>query len=415
MDEKKSLRKNLFSRIIYDFGNSFFTVAISTMFLAQWLILDNKLPDIWYGWSFALATLLVLISSPVLWAWSDKIERRMPFLKRSTIALIIINGLLARVTLTNLSNKIFVILWLSVVLQYFYQISLIFYNALLKNVSTEDTRGKIAWIGEWLGSLWRIVAILILLPFSNWTIGRFGNIGRLWVFFPSFVISTIFMFPMLIRFKEKKQPIIHATENIYRKTRAGIKQLWTTQKNVWLYLLAFSLISDIVLTMTLYLSIVMGVIYKVGDTMKSLILIIFLTISIIVGYIFGKLADRFGYKKLLVYTCWLLIAVTAIFFYSSAPWVLYVVWIVWWGASGWYFVVTKAFMTKLAPKWELGEYFWLYSTFQKAASITAPLIRWGITLWFIKYPIFKYQMAGTAMMILLIIWTFLMRRVREND
>jgi MFS-type transporter involved in bile tolerance (Atg22 family) len=62
----KVVKKNLLCWIIYDFGNSFFTVAIGAMFLAQWLILDNKVPDIRYGASFSLATVFVLIVSPVL-------------------------------------------------------------------------------------------------------------------------------------------------------------------------------------------------------------------------------------------------------------------------------------------------------------------------------------------------------------
>jgi MFS-type transporter involved in bile tolerance (Atg22 family) len=71
-------------------------------------------------------------------------------------------------------------------------------------------------------------------------------------------------------------------------------------------------------------------------------------------------------------------------------------------------------MIRLSPLGEIGEYFGLYSTFQKAASITAPLLRWGITLWLIQYPVFKYQVAWAAMTILLIVWTILMMRVKEH-
>jgi hypothetical protein len=66
MNEKKIQRRNLWSRVIYDFGNSFLYAAIGAMFLAQWLILDNKVPDIRFGASFSLATAIVLIISPLL-------------------------------------------------------------------------------------------------------------------------------------------------------------------------------------------------------------------------------------------------------------------------------------------------------------------------------------------------------------
>jgi MFS-type transporter involved in bile tolerance (Atg22 family) len=230
---------------------------------------------------------------------------------------------------------------------------------------------------------------------------------------PAFFLSTLFMLPILLRFKEIKQPIVQATENVYKKTRKGIKQLRTTHKNTWLYLLAFSLISDVVLTMTLYLAVVMDAVYRVNDNMKSLILIIFLVLWIISGYILWKLADKFGYKKLIIWTCIMLVITCVIFFSFSSHRALYTIGIVWWAASGWYFVLTRAFMIKLSPTGELWEYFWLYSTFQKAASITAPLIWWWITLRLIQFPVIKYQVAWRAMTILLIIWSILMYKVKE--
>ncbi|MFA7717824.1 MAG: MFS transporter [Candidatus Absconditabacterales bacterium] len=414
LQEKKIQRKNLLCRVIYDFGNSFFIVAIGAMFLAQRLIIDNKVPDIRYGASFSLATILVLFVSPFLGARSDKIGRRMPFLTRSTIALITINGMIALAALSSFPNKVRIVLGLSVILQFFYQISLIFYNALLKDISKETNRGTIAGIGDGLGNLGWIVALFIFLPIANGTFALIGTAGRHQVFLPAFILSTLFMLPMLLRFKEHKQPIIHATQNIYKKTRTGIRQLRTTQKNVGLYLLAFSLISDIVLTMTLYLAVVMDTMYKVGETTKSTVLIIFLIMGMFFGYIFGKFADKFGYKNILILTCVLLTINCIIFFSCTTPWVLYVVGALGGIASGGYFTVTRAFMIRLSPLGEIGEYFGLYSTFQKAASITAPLLRGGITLWLIQYPVFKYQVAGAAMTILLIVGTILMMRVKEH-
>jgi MFS-type transporter involved in bile tolerance (Atg22 family) len=71
-------------------------------------------------------------------------------------------------------------------------------------------------------------------------------------------------------------------------------------------------------------------------------------------------------------------------------------------------------MTKISPTGELGEYFWLYSVFHKFASITAPLIRWWITLRLINYPILKYRVAWFVMCGLLIVGTILMIKVKEK-
>jgi len=98
-----AFRKNIVSWLVYDLGNSFFVTAISGLFLGQWLILDNKLDDIWYGAGFSIATIFVLISSPFLGAWSDRIGKRMPFLKWTTIGLFIFNGLVALVAVSKKS------------------------------------------------------------------------------------------------------------------------------------------------------------------------------------------------------------------------------------------------------------------------------------------------------------------------
>lgn len=414
MSEKKTIKRNLITWLLYDFGNSFFFSAIGTMFLGQWLIVDNHVPDIWYGASFSLATLLVLITSPILGTRSDKIGKRKPLLKRSTLWLILVNGVIAVIALSSLPNKVFIVLWLSVIVQYFYQTSLIFYNSLLKEVSTETTRGKVAGLGEAAGQFWWIIALLVFMFFVSGTISLIGEPGRHQVFLPAFVFSTIFMLPLLIRFKERWATIVHSTQNLYKKTWQGIRQLRTTQKNVWLYLVAFSLISDIVLTMILYMAVIMDVIYKVPDQTKTVIFIVFVVVGAISAYMVGKIADKIGYKKVLLFTCLMLITTTAIFFYSSAPRILYVVALLGWISSGGYFAATRAFMIKLAPEGELGEYFGLYSTFHKAASITAPLIFWGITLRLIQYPVFKYQVAGSVMIALLIIWSILMYKVKEE-
>ena len=47
-----------------------------------------------------------------------------------------------------MANKVWIVLALSVLVQILYQTSLVFYNALLKNISDEHTRGKVAGIGE---------------------------------------------------------------------------------------------------------------------------------------------------------------------------------------------------------------------------------------------------------------------------
>lgn len=414
-------KKNLWSWVVYDFGNSFFVTALSGLFLAQWLILDNKVDDIWYGASFAVATIFVLFTSPFLGAWSDKFGKRMPFIKWTTVGLIIFNGLLAFVALSNFSTnfRIISVLVLSMILQYLYQISLVFYNALLKNVSTEKNRGKISGLGEGIGSLGWLFATVAFLPFANGAITLFNNPGRSQVFLPSFILSTILMLPLIIWFREKKdiqssEISIINNEKVGKKTWQGIKELFRKNRNVGLYLLGFSLISDIIITQNLYFAVVMDAIYKINENTKSFFFGISMVSTVIFAYFLGKWGDRLSYKIMIFITCIVLIIVDLIFFLSSSSWVLYVVAIIGGAGAGGYYGVTKAMMVKICPPEQLGEYFGFYSTFQKFASVIAPLV-WGGVVLLLKYnDVLKYRVAGLVMIFLLIIGTFIIMRVKEE-
>jgi MFS-type transporter involved in bile tolerance (Atg22 family) len=97
-----------------------------------------------------------------------------------------------------------------------------------------------------------------------------GSPGRTQAFLPAFILATLFMLPLLLRFKEQYKPIVHSTQNVYKKTREGLKKLWTTHKNIGKYLVAFSLTSDVIMTTVLYFAIAADAMYKVSDNTKFL-------------------------------------------------------------------------------------------------------------------------------------------------
>lgn len=410
-------RKNIISWLVYDLGNSFFVTAISGLFLAQWLILDNKLDDIWYGAGFAIATIFVLISAPFFGAWSDKIGKRMPFLKWTTIALFVFNGLMSVVAVLDIPMiyRAFIVLGISIIVQYLYQMSLIFYNSLLKEISTEKNRGAISGLGEGFNSLGWLFGSVALLPFANGAITLIGDPGRHQVFLPAFIISTLLMLPMLFLFKESATAIKNPEQKtIAKKTIDGIKQLFHENKNVGVFLLGFSFISDLMLTIELFFAVVMDALYGVDDNTKTLIFGINLLCTIILGYAFGKLGDKYGHKLMLLISCVIFIITMIVFFTSSSLGMLYFVGIFAGAGVGGYYVNSRALMMKISPQDKLGEYFGFYSTFARIASIIGPLVWGGITLLLRDSLVLKYQVAGMTMVGLLAIGTFVLLKVKEK-
>ena len=399
------MKRNLWTWVLYDAGNSFLDAAIGGLYLAQWVVLDNNLPDIWYGGTFVTATILVLLLSPILGAWSDRLGKRLPFIKLFTIILYLATMLMILVASSSIqkNSKVFVVLMLFLVIQTLYQLSLVSYNALLEILSNPGNRGKISGLGSAFNNIGWIVAAAVLLPFAE--------IGRLHVFLPALIGFIVLTLPMLIWFKEADKPVKKSVS-----TMEGLKQLFTKNKNTGIFLLGFSFVSDALLTIALYFAIAMNAIYGISDRQKFLVLLIIFVANIISNYILGLVCDKKGAKKVLIYSCVLMLVVFLVGFGArgNSLNLLYAISVFIGISWGGFYTAARALMIKISPQNQLGEYFGLYSTFQRFASIAGPLIWGGITLALIDYPILKYRVAGFSLVALIAIGVLILNRVKDE-
>ena len=126
-------RKRLFVWSLYDFANSIVQINW-LLYLSQWLVVDKGLPEIWYGGFYSAVTLLLLVTSPILGVYSDRLSRKTPVLL--IMSVIIVTTLLGvgYLTISPVMGDatVFVVLGLFFVSNYFYQASLIFFSAFEK-------------------------------------------------------------------------------------------------------------------------------------------------------------------------------------------------------------------------------------------------------------------------------------------
>ena len=110
------------------------------------------------------------------------------------------------------------------------------------------------------------------------------------------------------------------------------------------------------------------------------ILALAIVVSIIGGYVFGKAADTYGPRRLILISifCWmlgLLLAIIATEF--DQLWLIYVTGVLGGFNIGGIFAVDRVFMTRLSPEKHLGEFYGLYSTVGRFATIIGPIL-WGL-------------------------------------
>lgn len=412
------MNKNVFLWGLYDFANTPLTVAMGGLFLAQWVVLDNHLPDIWYGGVFTAATILILVTSPFWGALSDSMAKRMPLLKWMTFAFIILGFVTSLVIVSPIQPKtrVYIVLALFFLLQYVYQISLIFYNLLMESISHSNTRGIISGIGQLFGELGWLLSPLFLLPFSAGLVILAGEPGRGQVFLPATILMALLGLPMLIWFKEHNRQRKSHSPNfnlVLKSTFVGLKTLVRENKNVAVFLFSFMFISDALLTASLYFAIYMDQIFHATDFQKYIALALMEIVNIISCYIVGKLSDLKGIKKLYVIACVDLTMIFAIAPFVTSLNIFYIVSCVIGFGFGAFYTTSRALLFKIAPVKKIGEYFGIFSTFQKFASIIGPLTWGGITLLLVNYGVFRYRVAIFSISILVLIGLILATKVKE--
>lgn len=408
--------KNLLYWLLYDAGNSFVVSATGGLYLAQWLVLDKGVPEAWYGAAFSVATVFVLLTSPIFGAWSDKIGNRKNFVNIFTFIIAASGLLMIFGTNSREFSKLFPIfvLFLFFLIQYAYQLSLVFFNALLEKLSIEKTRGKISGLSMLFNQFAFVFANAALLPFALGKITLFGTVGRSQVFLPAFLIFIALSAPFVFLFKEKqkKEESVKQDRNILRRTIEGIKLLYLKEKNVGLFLLGFSFVSDALLTISLYFALIMNELYKIPDEKKFIAVSIMFLFAAVGGLWAGKAADMYGIKKVLLLMTLFLVISFFIAFISSNFLILLMVLV--FAGIGWggFYSLSRALLIKISPKGRLGEYFGFYSTFERFASIIGPTL-WAITITLLSHDsILKYRVAGFSQLSLMFIGIVILLQVK---
>ena len=413
------MNNNIFLWVLYDFANSFLSAALEGLYFSQWVIIEHGFADIWYGGTYAAATLFLLISAPLLGAWSDIIRKRIPFIKWTTLFSVILTMSLGVVATSSISSspKVLITLVIFFFIQYFYQASLIYYNPLLHQLSTVKTRGAISGVGQVANNFGWLLATGLLLLLVNRNFAFIGQPGRAQVFLPSAILFGLFALPMLLWFKEKTIESDYPVSNTKMIIINPFKSFFTLlkkNKNVALYLVAFMLISDAILTANLFFAIFLDRIYYMADNQKFILLTLMFSITIPGSFIFGKLGDKYGLKKILTVASLLLAISFFVISISTSLNILYLSIIIVGLGWGGYYTSARALLVKISPQQKLGEYFGYYAVFQKFASIIGPLT-WGVvTLLLSNYGVVKYRVAVLALVFLMLIGTVLLTKVQEE-
>ena len=355
--------------ILYDVGNSAFILMVSTLIpiffnsLAASAGVHEDLYLSYWGYAGSIATILVAIIGPVCGAIADRNNKRTIFL----ISLAV--GVAACALLGAVSS------WLAFLAMFIlakvgFSASIVFYDSMLPEITTDDRMDKISSMGYafgYIGSVIPFVVCLVLVLMHT----SFG-LTQSTAMSIAFIIVSLWWIgcslPLLKKYRQTafleatQAPVKDAFRQLLRTLKAAREE-----KHIFLYLLSFFFFIDGVYTI-----IDMATAYGAALGLDTTGLLLALLWTQIVAFpcsiIFGRLSAKYDTGLLIkvciiCYTC---ITVFGIFLMSQ--------WQFWTLATlvgmfqGGIQALSRSYLGKIIPAQRSGEFYGLMDIFGKGAS-----------------------------------------------
>lgn len=357
------------SWILYDVGNSAFTLMISTIFpiyfngLASAANISETNYLAYWGYTASIVTIIVAVIGPILGSLSDYNKFKMPIFLTTVLI-----GVIGCVALAiPMSWILFLVIF--AIAKVGYSSSLIFYDSMLSDITTEDRFDKISSAGYAYGYIGScipfLISLLIVLFYDK--IGLSFEVGMGLAIGVVAVWWFVMTIPLLKNYKQNNS--LSIKPNI-KKTFVNLgKTLVDIGKNpkVLVFLLAFFFYIDGVYTI-----IDMATAYGTALGLQQEMLLIALLVTQIVAFpfaiLFGYLSKKFRVYILLGITivAYLGIGIYAVFLDSQLDfWILAVLVGMFQGGVQ---ALSRSYFIKISPKEKTGSYFSIMDICGKGAS-----------------------------------------------
>ena len=369
---------------LWDWGSAAFNAVITTFVFTVYLTSDAFGPsaDQKLGWVLAAAGLLIAVFAPVTGQRADRSGRRTFWLAVNTLLVVAASAAMFFVAPTP------DLLWLGLVLlaagNIFFEFASVNYNAMLNQISTPATVGRVSGLGWGLGYIGGIVLLLIVyLGLIDPEVGLFGITGengmdvRVTMLICA-VWTLAFSLPVILTVRDApgRAPAGRRTGLVqsYRLLFRSVTDLWRTDRNTVYFLLASAVFRDGLAGVFTFGGVIAAGTFgfDAGE-----VIVFGVAANLVAGVatiLFGALDDRLGPKRVIVLSLVsMVLAGTGIFFLHELGTALF--WVL--GLALCIFVgpaqsASRTFLARLIPAGHEGQVFGLYATTGRAVSFMAP-------------------------------------------
>jgi len=374
----RGLNEQEFSWVLYDVGNSAFTM-LSCSLIPIWFkslaigtnpgqVTSDEATGIW-ALITAIVTVIVALLGPFCGAIADHKDTKKIFFT-SAVALGVICCIIS-----GFANAWVPFLVLFVIAKVFYQASLTFYDSMLNDVTTDERADEVSSYGYAWGYIGScipfIVALLayILTPGAGMGFNVFSNeIGQIIGFTVTGVWWLIVTLPLIKNYKqtcyvEGKPDVAGAFVKIF----TTLKNIFVKDKRVLFFLIAFFLYIDGVGTI-IDNCINIGTDLNLNTVGQVVFLLATQVVAWIGSLVFAKLSKKNSTVKLILIcivgyfvVCMYALFIKSLFDFGVMAFIV--------GCfQGSIQSLSRSYYAKIIPQENSGEYFGIYDIFSKGAS-----------------------------------------------
>ena len=390
--------------ILYDVGNSAFTLLVSTIIPIYFNALAGNagISEVAYlaywGYAASISTVIVAILGPTMGTVADTRNYKKPL-----FVFFMMIGVIGCAALSVPTSWI-VFLVVFVIAKVGYNASLIFYDSMLVDVTTPERMDKVSSHGYAWGYIGSCIPFIISLVFVLMyeSIGITMNTAMMLAFLINAAWWVLMTLPLLKNYRQKNfaAPPEHPIKDSFIRLGHTLRDI-KKEKKIFLYLLAFFFFIDGVYTI-----IEMATAYGSALGLDTTGLLLALLVTQIVAFpcalIFSRFSKRYETTKLIkvCIAAYTLIALFAI--QLDKQWEFWFLAVMVGMFQGAIQALARSYFAKIIPAEKSGEYFGIYDICGKGASFM------GTTLVGIVAQITNIANAGVAIIAVMFVIGFVL-------
>lgn len=385
-------RRQVLAWSSWDWGSAAFNAVIVTFVFSVYLTdaVGEDLPGrisatSWLGWSLGAGGLIIALLAPVTGQRSDATGHRRRSLVLLTLAVVTVTALMFLV------KDDYHYLWLGLVLialgSVLFELAQVPYFAMIRQVSTPDTIGRVSGLGWAFGYLGGIV--LLLLCYFGFVVGEGDTRGLLGVstdggfnirlitllaaaWFLVFALPAFFMVPELPATASPTPPA--GFFESYRILFADVRELWVSDRSTVVYLMASALYRDGLAGIFTFGAVLAVSVYGIAED-DVLIFGVAANVTAAAGALLaGRLDDSLGPRFVIVFSLVAMLITAVVLLLVDGPaafWAFGLVLTLFVGPAQ---SASRTFLARLTPVGKEGQHFGLYAMTGRAVSFLAPTL-----------------------------------------